>query len=71
MKKCLIPLMLVLGACDNTVPPPPPRTEAATPGSDRLFDSQRQALEKARAVEGQVNAAAEAQRKQMEQAAQP
>ena len=71
MKKLLIPLVFLLGACDNTVPPPPPKTEAAAVGSDRLFDSQRQALEKARTVEGQVNAAAEAQRKQMEQAAQP
>ena len=71
MKKLLILFVLVLGACDSTVPPPPPKTEAAGVGSDRLFDSQRQALEKARAVEGQVNAAAEAQRKQMEQAAQP
>lgn len=71
MKKLLIPFMLVLTACDNPVPPPPPKTEAAAVGSNRLFDSQRQALEKARAVEGQVNAAAEAQRKQMEQAAQP
>ena len=71
MKKTLISLVLMLGACDNPVPPPPPKTEAAAPGSDRLFDSQRQALEKARAVEGQMNAAAEAQRQQMEQAAQP
>ena len=61
--------MLVLTACDNPVPPPPPKTEPA--GSSRLFDSPRQALENARAVEGQVNAVAEAQRKQMEQAAQP
>ena len=67
----LIPLGLTLAACDNTAPPQPPKTDAAAQGSDRLFDSQRQALEKARAVEGQVNAAAEAQRKQMEQAAQP
>ena len=67
----LIPLGLTLAACDNTAPPPPPKTDATAQGSDRLYDSQRQALEKARAVEGQVNAAAEAQRKQMEQAAQP
>lgn len=71
MKKCLILLVLILAACDNTVPPPPPKTEPAAAGSNRLFDSQRQALEKARAVEGQVNAAAEAQRKQMEQSTQP
>lgn len=70
MKSFLMLCVLLLSACDNTVPPPPPKTEAAAVGSDRLFDSQRQALEKARAVEGQVNAAAEAQRKQMEQAEQ-
>ena len=70
MKQLLIPLVLILAACDNTTPPPPPKTEAVS-GSDRLFDTQRHALEKARAVEGQVNAAAEAQRKQMEQTTQP
>ncbi len=70
MKSFLMLCVLLLSACDNTVPPPPPKTEAAAMGSDRLFDSQRQALEKARAVEGQVNAAAEAQRKQMDQAEQ-
>ena len=41
----LIPLGLTLAACDNTAPPPPPKTDAAAQGSDRLFDSQRQALE--------------------------
>ena len=71
MKRLLIPLVLLLAACDNTVPPPPPKTDAAVGGSDRLFDTQRRALEKARAVEGQVNAAAEAQRKQLEQTTQP
>jgi len=70
MKRLLIPLVLLLAACDNTVPPPPPKTDAVS-GSDRLFDTQRSALEKARAVEGQVNAAAEAQRKQLEQSTQP
>ena len=70
MKYFLIPIALMLSACDNTMPPPPPKTETAVAGSDRLFDSQRQALEKARAVEGQVNAAAEAQRKQIEQTEQ-
>ena len=70
MKRLLIPLVLLLAACDNPVPPPPPKTEAVG-GSDRLFDTQRSALEKARAVEGQVNAAAEAQRKQLEQTTQP
>ncbi len=70
MKRLLIPFVLLLAACDNTVPPSPPKTEAVS-GSDRLFDTQRRALDKARAVEGQVNAAAEAQRKQLEQTTQP
>jgi len=63
--------VLILSACDNTVPPPPPKTSATGMGADRLFDGQRHALEKAHAVEGQVNAAAEAQRKQLEQTTQP
>jgi hypothetical protein len=71
MKRLLIPLVLLLTACNNPVPPPPPRTDAAVSGSDRLFDTQRRALDKARAVEGQVNAAAEAQHKQLEQTTQP
>lgn len=70
MKRLLIPLVLMLTACDNTVPPPPPKTEVIS-GPDRLFDTQRSALEKARVVEGQMNAAAEAQRKQLEQTTQP
>lgn len=70
MKRLLIPLVLMLAACDNPVPPPPPKTEPIS-GSDRLFDTQRNALEKARGVEDQMNAAAEAQRKQLEQATQP
>ena len=70
MKRLLIPLVLLLAACDNTVPTPPPKTDAVS-GSDRLFDTQRSALEKTRAVEGQMNAAAEAQRKQLEQTTQP
>lgn len=70
MKRLLIPLVLLLVACDNTVPPPPPKTDAVS-GSDRLFDTQRHALEKARVVEGQMNAAAEVQRKQLEQTTQP
>lgn len=71
MNRLLIPLVVILSACDNTVPPPPPKTTATGIGADRLFDGQRQALEKARAVEVQVSAAAKAQRKQLEQTTQP
>lgn len=66
MKRTLIPLVLVLAACDPT-PPPQPETERQP---NPAFETQIKAMEKARAVEGQVNAAAEAQRKQIDQATQ-
>jgi hypothetical protein len=65
MKRILIPLILLLAACDPTPPPPPPET-ARSPNP--LFETQIQAVGKARAVEGQVMDAAEAQRKQIEDA---
>lgn len=64
MKWTLIPLALILTACDPT-PPPQPETER-TPNP--IFETQIQAMEKAKAVEGQVMDAAEAQRKQMDAA---
>ena len=66
MKWTLIPLTLILTACDPT-PPPQPET-VRTP--DPVFETQIKAMEKARAVEGQVMEAAEAQRKQIEAATQ-
>jgi hypothetical protein len=66
MKRILIPLVLILSACDPT-PPPQPETERQP---NPVFETQIQAVEKARAVEGQVLEAAEAQRKQMDAAAQ-
>lgn len=66
MKQIAIPFVLILAACDPT-PPPQPET-ARTPNP--VFETQIQAMEKARAVEEQVMDAAEAQRKQMEEAAQ-
>jgi hypothetical protein len=66
MKRSLIPLLLILTACDPT-PPPQPETERQP---NPAFETQIKAVEKARAVEGQVNDAAEAQRKQMDEAAQ-
>ena len=66
MKWTLIPLALILTACDPT-PPPQPETER-TPNP--VFEAQIQAMEKAKAVEGQVMDAAEAQRKQMDAATQ-
>jgi hypothetical protein len=66
MKWTLIPLVLVLAACDSS-PPPQPKTERQP---NPVFETQIQAVEKARAVEGQVMDAADAQRKQIDQSTQ-
>jgi len=66
MKWNLIPLALMVAACDPT-PPPQPEAERQ---ANRVFETQIEAMEKARAVEGQLNAAAEAQRKQLDESAQ-
>ncbi|MHB1213456.1 MAG: hypothetical protein ACYCY9_00570 [Thiobacillus sp.] len=66
MKRILILLGVILTACDPT--PPQPETER-TPNP--AFEAQIQAVEKARAVEQQIQDAAEAQRKQMDAATQP
>jgi hypothetical protein len=67
MKWTLIPLVLIVAACDPA-PPPQPETERKP---NPAFETQIQAVEKARAVEQQVQGAAEAQRKQLEAATQP
>lgn len=67
MKRLLIPLALTLAACDAS-PPPQPQTEARPPNP--VFETQIQAVEKARAVESQVMDAAAAQKKQIDEAAQ-
>ena len=66
MKRALSPLVLMLTACDPT-PPPQPETERKP---NPAFETQIQAMEKARAVEKQVMDAAEAQRRQADEAAQ-
>jgi hypothetical protein len=66
MKKILIPLVLLLAACDHSPPPKPETGREPNP----VFETQIQAVGKARAVEGQVLDAAEAQRKQVEAATQ-
>lgn len=66
MKWTLIPLALILTACDPT-PPPQPET-VRTP--DPIFETQIKAMERAHAVEGKMMEATEAQRKQMEESTQ-
>lgn len=67
MKWILIPLALILTACDPT-PPPQPETERQP---NPVFETQIQAMEKAHAAEKQMQEAAEAQRKQLEAETQP
>lgn len=66
MKSILIPLALCLSACDAS-PPPQPQTGRTT---NPVFETQIQAVKKAEAVDAQVQAAAEAQRQQMDAATQ-
>lgn len=66
MKRFLPPLALLLAACDPTPSPQPETQRPPNPA----FETQIQAVDKARAVESQVMDAAEAQRKQMEEATQ-
>lgn len=65
MKGFLIPLALLLTAC-NPAPPQPKTGDQA----NAIFDTQIQAVQKAQAVEGQVMDAAEAQHRQIDQATQ-
>lgn len=62
MKWTLIPLALMLAACDPT-PPPQPEIERR---SNPAFESQLRAMEKARAVEQTIKNTAETQRKEMD-----
>ncbi|KAB2325214.1 MAG: hypothetical protein ABS91_02150 [Thiobacillus sp. SCN 64-35] len=65
MKRLLAACLLILSACDAS---PPPQTGERSPNP--VFETQIQAVEKARAVEGQVMDAAETQKKQIDEAAQ-
>ena len=67
MKRILIPLVFLLSACDPTQTPQPETERPPNPA----FESQIQAIEKARAVEGQVQDAADAQRGHLDAATQP
>lgn len=66
MKRILIPLALILAACDAS---PPPQSKS-DPAPNPVFQTQIQQMQKARAVEGQVMDSAQAQRKQIDDATQ-
>jgi hypothetical protein len=69
MMKVFFPaLLLMLTACDGSVPPPEPEIDPRQ--ANPAFETQIQAVDKARAVEGQLLDAAEAQRQQVDQATQ-
>lgn len=55
---CLIAGPLVIAGCEQPKPYKPPTPSS----SERLFDSQRSALEKAKTVEGSIEQSAAAQR---------
>lgn len=60
-------VLLILAACDPTPPPQPETARQPNPA----FETQIRAMEKARAVESQMEAAAEAQRKELDAATPP
>jgi hypothetical protein len=66
MKWIPVPLILILLGCDPTPPPQPEAERQPSP----VFETQIQAVDKARAVEGQVMGAAEVQRRQIDEAEQ-
>jgi len=68
MRYALTALALILAACDASVPPPEPEVNERQPNT--VFETQIEAVDKARAVEGQMLDAAEAQRRQIERAEQ-
>lgn len=66
MRRPLIALAFLLTACDH--PPAPPKVDGAERTPNPVFETQIQAVQKARAVEGQLQDAADAQARQIEKA---
>ena len=64
----LIAALLVLGACSKPTPPDPERPVEPQASATELRDAIQEPLDKAKAVEGDVQKAAEAQRAAIEAA---
>lgn len=63
--------LLVLAGCDShKVPPTLPKVEAPQPAQDRMFDSQRHALEQAGQLDDKMQRDAAAQRQAIDRQAQ-
>jgi hypothetical protein len=65
MRKSLLTLLTLPFLCACGKAPEPPKPEPVP----KLFETQRKALDKAKALEGQMQEAADAQRKKMEEEA--
>ncbi|MDR3391989.1 MAG: hypothetical protein P4L77_09675 [Sulfuriferula sp.] len=66
----LIYLLAVAGCDSHVVPPSVPKVEAPQQAQERLFDTQRKALEQAKQVDGKVQQDAAAQRHAIDQQTQ-
>lgn len=60
-------VLLIMSGCDSHgLPPAAPKTEIPAQSQDGLFDTQHQALEKAKQVESTLQQNADAQRQALE-----
>ncbi|MEW6414836.1 MAG: hypothetical protein AB1482_06230 [Pseudomonadota bacterium] len=66
MKRFLLPLCLVLAACEPSPPPPQPEVERAP---NPLFETQIRALDQARETGAALQQSEDARRSQLEEAA--
>lgn len=66
MKRFLLPIVLLLAACDAS-PPPQPEVERAP---DRAFESQIRAMDQAHDAEAQMRTSQAARQQQLDAAAQ-
>ena len=67
----MVGCLLVIAGCDSHVAPKNvPKVDSLPPGQSHLLDTQRQALEQARQLDGNMQRDAAAQRRTIDQQAQ-